>query len=96
MKRRVIIVLLLSAICAAQQSKPRPNGKITAQPTSEAVTKASQALQVGDLKAAETWARKAVQQKPQDAAGHDLMGVVLDQRGKRVEAEQQYREALRL
>src|SRR6266436_4392338 len=60
------------------------------------LSEATRLLQVGQLDEAETIVRKAIADSPHDAKAHVLLGVILDRRGRAADAENQYREALKL
>src|SRR5258708_6469324 len=57
---------------------------------------AKRLLEAGRLEEAESLARRSLKAAPGDVEAHTLLGVILDQRGQPTEAEQEYREALRL
>ncbi|HUQ30499.1 MAG TPA: hypothetical protein VM095_00190, partial [Pyrinomonadaceae bacterium] len=52
-------------------------------------------LQTGKLDEAELIIRRVVAGQPRNADGHNLLGLILDQRRQFAEAEREYREALR-
>src|SRR5260370_2030645 len=59
----------------------------------ELLQRVARLVEQGNFSEAETPAREAVKISPGSAVAHNLLGIVLDQRGHSAEAEREYREA---
>src|SRR5436309_5106441 len=87
-----ISVIFISIHAAAMQRQPAAPQAETAALLRQAVA----LLQAGKLDEAEPLVRRALGNAPQNPDAHNLLGAILDQRGRSTEAEREYREALRL
>src|SRR5882724_2361760 len=85
---------------SAQQQQPTVRGKskgaVPAEDIASLLHEAALLLQAGKLDEAEPLVRRAVAEAPSNADAHNLLGVILDQRGNMAQAEREYRIALRL
>ena len=89
----VVIASTISPTIAAAQDLQRSSS--TTEAASE-LRRAADLLQSGDLDEAEPILHRVLASNPNNADAHNLLGVILDQRGKTAEAEREYRAALRL
>src|SRR4030095_11545782 len=94
--------LILAALVAgatanalAQVSSPNHAASDPALVAAE-LRQAASLLQLGKTEEAEPILRRLIVQTPGNSDAHNLLGIILDQRKQFKEAEQEYRDALRL
>ncbi|HEY1404881.1 MAG TPA: tetratricopeptide repeat protein, partial [Pyrinomonadaceae bacterium] len=98
----LLLLLALSASPSFSQSQP-PRTPSKAQPGKRdaaadnvpaRLREAAALLRSGKPDEAEPLVRRAIAAAPRDADAHNLLGVILDQRGRSLEAEREYRLSL--
>lgn len=95
----IIIGGFISLTAAAQGRRPSGATKSTAAQgvdVASLLREAAGLMQAGKLDEAEPLLRRAITLAPSNADAHNLLGVILDQRGQNAAAEREYTEALRL
>src|SRR6266478_4220834 len=96
----VLVCVALGAGAQLMLAQPRQPANKSRRAASEDVPsllhEAALLLQAGKLDEAEPLLRRAIAAAPSNADAHNLLGVILDQRGDIAQAEQEYRIALRL
>src|SRR5262245_41601175 len=78
---------------AARNISPAASGQVkrdASEPNAQ-LPRAAELLRVGNLDEAEPILRQVLAANPKNADAHNLLGVILDQRGKTPEAELEYR-----
>src|SRR2546422_869136 len=79
----------------AQQRRPSPTAQAASNTTTAVgadLRRATDLLQLGKLDEAEPILRHVLATSPGNADAHNLLGIVMDQRGKTTEAEREYQD----
>ena len=108
--QRLVRIVSLVSVCflglavfdkiSAQQQQPTVTGKskarsISREDVASLLHQAALLLQTGKLDEAEPLVRNALAAAPTNADAHNLLGIILDQRGQTQAAEREYLAALR-
>jgi len=90
----------IRAFSQISTKRTKPQTKVDGTVTSDAVRsqlrEAAELLQLGKPDEAEPILRQVISIAPRNPDAHNLLGTILDQRGKFKDAEREYREALQL
>lgn len=78
------------------QPQTKADGTVSSESVLSQLREAARLLQLGKPDAAEPILRQVIAVAPRHPDAHNLLGTILDQRGKFKDAEREYREALRL
>ena len=92
-----MLAIVFVQMVATAQRRVAPTGRATdTNDVAVRLREAAELLQAGRIDDAEPIVRRVLAIAPQAADAHNLLGAILDQRGRTEEAEREYREALHL
>ena len=87
------LIVVLAAVASTAALAQRRNA---AADEAAELRRAADSLRSGNIEEAEALLRRVLATNPRNADAHNLLGVILDQRGRFSESETAYREALRV